>query len=115
MNRPIKFRVWDKALKQFVGRDIGGYVINGVDIELNAIFNNPNYVFQQYTGIKDLNGREIYEGDELKIWMGGTQQHKTYIVRDIREFYYECSTFDSYMRITKAEIVGNFFEGKKNE
>lgn len=58
MNREIKFRFYDDINKIFK------YIIlqsdTGVDISDWIIQYNP---LQQYTGLKDKNGNEVYEGD----------------------------------------------------
>jgi len=64
--REIKFRAWSKNTNSFLDDlsythkfDPYGHVYSPQG--------SDNYVLMQYTGLKDKNGKEIYEGDVVKI------------------------------------------------
>ena len=64
--RQIKFRAWDKEEKKFVlSKDIGSQNIPTRATRYGfALF--TNFELMQFTGLKDKNKKEIYEGDILR-------------------------------------------------
>jgi uncharacterized phage protein (TIGR01671 family) len=66
--REIKFRAWDSVRKQmYLSPDEIKHLGGWFDAHrFDGLENGTTYVMQ-FTGLKDKNGREVYEGDILKI------------------------------------------------
>lgn len=128
--RDIKFRVWDKDSNKIYSQDdfILTFDVVGEDIYLSKndkIIPLYRYELMQYTGLKDKNGKEIYEGDifkncggliKLVVWKdNGFKAKYTFKRRYQGEEWNEHSFTD--LRDTESkrwgvEIIGNIYENK---
>ncbi len=110
--RPIKFRAWDGYKMVYdMNPDFMGHLLCGD--------NEFEYPLMQYTGLKDKNGKEIYEGDIVKTgevveFMDGngygrdegTEEHLGY-------FLVKGARGRSLSRYDKVEVIGSIYENKE--
>lgn len=123
MNDRFKFRVWDIEewgyLKCKYSKSAGyhKYTFGKHDVWHDIgyfIENNPKYyIVEQCTGLKDKNGKLIYEGDIIKDWRGNS--YKVVWLNDIAQFFSVNMNDDTdgYWlddNIQFFEIIGNVHE-----
>lgn len=103
--REIKFRAWD-----------------GTNMELpiyDVSIQYGNKKLMQYTGLKDKNGVEIYEGDIIKFSSNGYGNGKAMVVEWDKEFagflpfaeqIFQAADSYSEWEIESTKVIGNIYE-----
>ncbi len=111
MNDRFKFRFWNKTRK--IMETFNGFPCAIGDILTNEIKAEP-YIVMQCTGLKDKNGKLIYERDIVEM--------NNYILQIVYNKDYACfcvenkniiGYFRELRQIDAFEVIGNIYENKE--
>ena len=109
--REIKFRAWDKKNKRIyevweltLEEDGSVDVLRMWGMNGRQMFKFGGEIeLMQYTGLKDKNGKEIYEGDIVK-----TNNKRIFSI-EIPDIFYKLAD-GSWMTETDFGVIGNIYE-----
>lgn len=122
MNDRFKFRVWDKNEKTYSVIPYGNYAWSDSGelflIESNCDCSELNiecFIIEQYTGLKDRNGKLIYENDFVllngEIWQViWSEEDCAFFLSSLKETYHQPIYPDLYNHARDFEVVGNVHE-----
>ena len=124
MNREIKFRIW--ADNQFYYKCLVGNT-NDIDDKKYTCpmvwlddrkewVNCDNGIISQYTGIKDKNGVEVYEGDKVMFDYEWTKPDEIGVItwnKDTASFQIKGHIPSSSMKhLDRMKVIGNIYENE---
>lgn len=111
MPREIKFRAWHKKNKCFI-KSHNLVDKNNVPVKSHGdhfSLDDQNVIYLQYTGLKDKNGVEIWEGDVVRIPTG----YKFLVSMAHFSLGYEGSGAYGYAYYKHGEVLGNLYENQE--
>ena len=114
MSREIEFRAWDTNQNKYI--KTGTVEVLGMEkLSPNYFFTDKylkHIVWEQYTGLKDKNGKKIYEGDIIKcnedlgivFWEEDYGMYAIEYINGTNDYLYPLNNWQLW------EVIGNIHE-----
>jgi uncharacterized phage protein (TIGR01671 family) len=106
--RQLKFRIWDNEQKKFEYFELHNITVP------DRLLTQDKFPVQQFTGLKDKNEKEIYEGDRVTYKLDNNYFYSEIKWKDYTWFIGQLSVSDLFkfdqLKLLEIEIIGNIFQ-----
>ena len=106
--REIKFRAWIKSVNK-----MGDWNTILKECDRFSVLSNDNFIFMQFTGLLDKNGKEIYEGDVFNLLDKNGKIISPANVVQLADFLGGDYWIKQNNGVPIYEIIGSIFENKE--